>query len=733
MAFNPFRTFQRNQKSCMAGTTLLAIISFLFLGVIIQLLGGRGGGGGTQIETIAECRKFGKITNYELHRLQESQVTLDRFLQQLIRNLMAVDPTDQERMQALHPLDNFIQQMMAQTQTHEQRVNFWLVTQYAQEEGLSPDWNEISSLLTDLTGGYLSDAIYNETLQSIGISHQAIKQLLARHLRWEQSLKRFQLSLEALSPATRWDWYQRLNRSVTIEAAAVPIDSLIDQVGEPTNSQLNALFEKYKAQRYNPESAESGFVMPTELAFQYIVAEPSQQMLDSVTDEEILTFYEENKDSMFRKPIPSLPSIPGMTPSSMPLFPTPGRTDMPAAPMPSDDLPVLPGLPNLPESEGESGEDESVSETSVTSKVATRLVSYQSDEETVATDEGVVAAEASDEPVDLSVLYRPLDEVKDQIRRDLAMQKAVDAFPLIQAEMKKYATVYQDHIGRDKQPPPMPDLTGFVADKGLELVTMPMGDVYAALRTNLARGLQERQKIVQIFQSVPIPFEAETFVGSNAQVLYWVTTEKKEMRPNQLADVKEVVLKRWKEIKARDLVQQKVEDMANTANASEQSLADVFSDCSDVLVVETEPFTWKSYRGVNPYLAVMRRIPPELGEVREKGVAVGDSTIDNQVIVAPGEGFMETVFSLQVGETGVVFNQPQSVAYIVRVTSSSPSTEALWEQFQGAHVMEYIDAGQRDVMVSAFEAWLDEIRRKTGFRWVNKPDVHEWGMYDDGY
>jgi hypothetical protein len=82
---------------------------------------------------------------------------------------------------------------------------------------------------------------------------------------------------------------------------------------------------------------------------------------------------------------------------------------------------------------------------------------------------------------------------------------------------------------------------------------------------------------------------------------------------------------------------------------------------------------------------------------------------------------------------GVVFNQPQSVAYIVRVTSSSPSTEALWEQFQGVHIMEYIDAGQREMLAAAFEAWLDELRRKTGFRWINKPDAQEWGMYDDGY
>jgi hypothetical protein len=157
-----------------------------------------------------------------------------------------------------------------------------------------------------------------------------------------------------------------------------------------------------------------------------------------------------------------------MTQGNLPFIPVPGRSGMPTAPMPNNDLPVLPDVPDVPE-----GEDESTPETSTTSKVTTRLVSYQSDEEAVEAVEGVVPVEASDEPVDLSILYRPLDEVKDQIRNDLAMQKAMDVVPLIQAEMTKYSTVYHEHLGNGKQPPPMPDLTGFVAEQGVKLVTVP--------------------------------------------------------------------------------------------------------------------------------------------------------------------------------------------------------------------------------------------------------------------
>ena len=735
MAFNPFRTFQRNQKGCMAGATLLAIISFLFLGVIIQLLGGRGGPG-AQIETIAESRHFGKFTNYELYRFRESQEVLNRFLSQLIRNLVAVDPNDEERMRALAPLDSFLRQMTMQTRTQEQLVNVWLVTQYAQEEGLAPDWDDVLNLLTDLTGGYLSDAIYNDTLQAIGISHQAVKQLLTRYLLWLQSLDRFGLSVDAISPATRWDWYQRLYRHVTIEAAAVPIDSLIDQVGEPSNSQLNDLFVKYKSLRYNPTSAESGFIMPTELAFQYVIADPSQEMLDSITEEEMQVFYEENKDSMFRKqrPLMDMPQLPGLMPGGM-SFPTLPSMEADGRRQTADgNLIEEEPQDEKPNSEEPNETEESTPEPLETSKVNTRLVSYRADKEG---DGGQQTEEPNEsdesEPVDLSILYHPFDEVKDQIRKELAVKKAMEGFPVVLEEMRNYAAVYNDHFERGKEPPPMPDLTNLAAERGLKLVTVPMGDVYAALQTDLARGLQDRQRIVQMFRSVPMLFEGEIFWGSDGQVLYWVTDQKNEKRPEKLDEVKDVVLKRWKEIEARALALKKAEELANEAKTSGQSLGEVFANRDAVPVVETEPFTWKTY-GMNPMAAVMRGIPPMIGEVREKGVQEGNAEIDNRLIVAPGSEFMESVFSLQVGEIGVAFNQPQSAAYIVRVTSSSPSTETLWEQFQNAHIFLYRAAGQPEVIAEAYEAWLDVIRSKTGFRWVNKPDVRESELYDgEGY
>ena len=741
MAFNPFRTFQRNQKGCMAGVTLLAIISFLFLGVIIQLLGGRGGSG-PQIETFAESRRFGKITSYDLHRLQENQETLRRFLFVLFQKL--ADPTDEEKMRALSPLQMFINQT-ANSQSPEQLINAWLLTQYAQEEGISPDWNDISNLLKELTGGYLSDTVYDDTLSAVGIPHQTVEYLLARHIRQEQVLRRFHGAISAISPLTRWDWYQRLYRQITIEAAAVPVEPFISQVNDPGVGQLNAFFEQHKTIKYNPMLPESGFIMPTELAFQYVVAEPSQQLLDSITEEEMQTFYEENKESLFRKPVKPItdfPQLPGMMPGGAMPFPSPGRGVIPSIPLPTTETPE-PDEPALPEptpetpSESEESMQESTPESSAVPRVLTRFVSYQMDKseavetEAVETEQPTTIESTESEAVDLSILYRPFDEVKNQIRETIAYEKAVAGLSVIQEKMREYAVIYNEHFEQGKSIPPMPDLTDFAAEQGLVLKTVPMGDVYAAMRTELARGLQERRYLVRMFAHIPLLFENETFSGSNGQVLLWVTDMKPEKRPENIGEVREIVLKRWKEVEARTLALKKAEELANEATTSGKPLAEVFAGRSDVPVTETEPFTWKTYGGLHPLTAVMQRQPPVLSEVREREVAVGNADIDNQIIIAPGSDFMETVFALQVGETGVVFNQPKTMAYIVRITSSSPSVDVLWERFQRAHIMEYVYAGQQEMVSSAFDAWLDEIRQKTGFRWVNKPESRVSGQYDE--
>ncbi|MDR1962559.1 MAG: SurA N-terminal domain-containing protein [Planctomycetaceae bacterium] len=823
MAFHPFRSFQRNQKFWLAILGVGTMISFIILPVLMQLFSGSGGGTGPG--EIAYSRRYGRVNEQTLAELNRNREDLGRFYFVLYQQL--ADPGNQEQMMTLRNLEMTAAQY-DQALEQEELVNQWLLAQYAKDQGMSIDKTDITNHLKQLTGNLLTKTVYQKTLESVGMSEQRFEYLINSELLCIRMDETFGISLNVIPPATRWDWFQRLNRQITAEIAAIPVDQFVDKIAAPNNAQLQKFFDNYKDKPFNPTLLDSGFTVPEKMAFQYVEAVPGQKILDSISEEEIKKYYEENKEAQFRKPVqpigtsPSLPSLPGQnlfqpgrlggltpTPGMFPTphlprptvevkspevnteTPLPPQTEpVPAAdekkeepktePIPSTNQEIKPAVEEKPEPpKSEPAKPESVQpepvkpeppksepvqpkpvqpepekkETSAFLSMRTRFVSYQTETETEKSTNPVtepaqqkpeepkaevkpeptqqkpeeLKAEVKpeptqqkvEEPVDLSILYRPFDEVKEQIRLTLATEKVMKSIALIEEKMRDYFQVYNTHLDQEKAAPPMPDLTAFVEEQGLVLKTVPLETVYGALKSEFARGATEREYLFNLFNESPIVFEPKK-VGSG---LLWVTEIQPENKPEKLEEIKETVLKRWKEVEARPLALKRAEELAMEVRSSEKSLAETFLGRSDVPVVETEPFTYKSY-GASMYAAIfaMRGIPPRLGEVCEKGVAAGDSEIGNKWIAAPGVEFLETASSLSIGEVGVVFNQPQTVAYIIRITGSSPSEEVLWEQFQNASMLEYRLAGYPELVAEARNAWLNKIYEESGFKWVRKPE-----------
>jgi ribonuclease E len=819
------------------------MISFIILPVF---MGWYPSSGGTGPAKLASCRRYGNIDEQNVDALMQNREHLGRFYLVLYQQL--AEPNNQERMIALRSLEMAASQY-DQILEPEELVNNWLLTQYAKELGMSIDKTNIINYLTQLTGNLLTNSVYQKTLESVGMTEQRFEYLITMELLSIRMREMFEIGLNVIPPSTRWEWFQRLNRQITAEVAAVPVEQFLDKIAEPTNAQLQKFFDENKEKPFNPTQLESGFTIPDKIAFQYVKAVPDQKMLDSISDEEIKKYYEENKETLFRKPVqpigtsPMFPTLPsqggnlfqsgnlgGFTPSSRP-FPTPQfpAVTPSATPQPTEQVPaetektdtdkkeepktesVTPKAETTPaESEPEKKEPEKTEpsqpepsnpeppkpesstpepstsepekkESSSIVPVKTRFVSYQTETETEKnvnpvsnseqpkteepktesqpeqpkTEEPKVEAKPEDskteepkvesqpeqpkaeepkvetkteqpkpeEPVDLSILYRPLDEVKEQIRLTLATEKVMKSLPLIEEKMRDYFQVYYTHLDQEKEAPPMPDLTAFVAEQGLVLKTVPLDTIFGSIKSEFARGTAEREYLFTLFNEAPIVFEPQKIDSEN--ILLWVTEVQSESKPEKFEEIKEVVLKRWKEIEARPLARKRAEELAVEVRNSRKSLAEAFTSAgrNDVPVTETEPFTYKSY-GASMYAAflAMRGIPPRLGEVCEKGVAVGDSEIDNKWIVAPGVEFMEMASSLAVGETGVVFNQPQTVAYVIRVIGNSPSEDVLWERFQNASIMEYYLAGQPEAIVEARKAWLNKIYEEIGFKWIKKPE-----------
>jgi hypothetical protein len=324
-------------------------------------------------------------------------------------------------------------------------------------------------------------------------------------------------------------------------------------------------------------------------------------------------------------------------------------------------------------------------------------------------------------PVDLSILYKPLPEVEGEIRQILALQKAQNGLQPIEEKMREHFQAYNTNFDKGLPIPAMPDLTKFAEEQGLTLVSVPLGTIFDAIKTELSRKASDRSFLIKAFREGPVEFEP--LKTQDGETLLWITEIVKELKPESVDEVKDIAVKQWKEKTAQPLALEQANLLLAEAKKSGKSLAETFKD-KDVKVAETEPFAWKSYGpGIHPFIGLMQRLPLGIGEVCEKGVAEGNSDIDNKIVFAPGNDFMKVASSLAVGEAGVAFNAPKTVAYVIRITGSTPSDDVLWEQFPTTNPGFYYQAGIQEQQAEAFDAWIKKIQESTGFKWLKKPET----------
>ena len=732
---NPFKWFRKHQTKALAALGVLAMLSFIVVPSLMQLIPS---GGSQANKDIARCREFGPVTEYSLHVLRENRRSLASFYNVLHGNL--VGATGENR-QMLYPLESVINQLSMRSGP-EELVNDWLIARYGQKLGITIGKQTIADFLRQVTAHLISDAALSATMRSVGINAAVLQALISEQMIVDQVRTMFEVSQMSVTPLTRWNWFQRMNRKITAEVAAVPVDLFVTKVADPATRELQKFFEENKSRIFDPSEPESGFMIPNRVAFQYVKAVPSEKTLASISQEEIEKFYGENKITLFKKPITPIeqrPTLPGQgsgslfQPGALP-FPTPlsAPPRRPANVIRLTDDVTEPeekstDEPKPEEKPADESKPEKRDEMSSLTPM-TRLVSFA--EEKPAEDapkpdpEGIApGTDAANAEIDLSILFKPLAEVEDEIRAILAGRKVDEAIPIIESQMRDYFTAFNINFDQAKEAPPMLDLKPLADEYEFEFFSTPLIADHEARRLNFAHGIQEREFLESLFHGAAIPFEPQIVEGDSAKYLFWVTDFTMQEEPENIEKIRDTVLFRWKEVNARPLAMKRAEELLEQAKASEKTLAEAFAGLGDVKVVETEPFTWKSYgESMLAAFFAMRGIPPRLGEVREQGVAVGDSEIDNRLIVAPGERFMETAYGLGVGDIGLAMNQPETVIYIIRVTGSSPSDDVLRDRFQSAPVAEYRLAGLPEQIMEAREAWLQQIQDEVGFKWINKPD-----------
>ncbi|HTN77715.1 MAG TPA: hypothetical protein VL096_20800, partial [Pirellulaceae bacterium] len=155
--------------------------------------------------------------------------------------------------------------------------------------------------------------------------------------------------------------------------------------------------------------------------------------------------------------------------------------------------------------------------------------------------------------------------------------------------------------------------------------------------------------------------------------------------------------KAWTFRAARKLAQAEAEKLAKEATNA-KSLKDTFADRA----TESAMFSWLT-QGFTPF----GMGEPQFSEV--KGVDT------------PGTAFMQRVFTLKVGETGVAPNNPETVYYVIRAIKFAPDEAVIRDMFVGSgpqrvfQAISPIASRERQQME---RNWLSDLEKEYKVTWL---------------
>jgi len=721
-----FDLFRRYQKSLLVFVAIMAMLAFFVLPPFLQM-----GSSTLAGDPLVARWSGGEIRESDLERSVTMRTVLNRFLME-----SAVQAGRDPSRLPLFP------------ESEDAVVRTRLLVEEARNVGIVVTDSAINDFLADWTNDQVRAEQFSQILGGLrlgmlGASETDVFEALRYELTARNMLLLFQTGFSGDPPGWRWDAFRRLEQKAIVEVIPVTCESLADRVDAPSDAVLEPLYEDYKELLPEPSSPNPGFREPHRVAFEYLAADRTafiDRLKGEVTDEEIATYYEENKATRFRAlPESSTPSEPSAEE---------GASEEPASEEPAAEEPAA-EEPAAEEPAAENGEGASLRRQGS----AFRLTSARkaaADEETPAdpqqstneepTDDSPpdvaaevgVSAEAEDastavaeEPVGADESadetgLRPLAEVTEEIRDLIAAEKAeerIDAiFAAVAADLTAYGEDYALWQARGEtgtEPPTPPDFDKIAETQGLSAGRSDLvAPVDAAEEPGIGRsfelvpdpgsrfGIRQRSWLEMMFGESSLTLRPQTsrdMLGN--RFLSWKTQDQPEFVPT-FAAARENVEKAWRIIEARDLAREEAEELAEQANSRGVSLEQLATDRGDIEMTQVGPFAWFDT------VSGMPQLSQPLGAF------------------LPGSDFMQAVFSLPPGETTVAFNEPQTVCYCIRLLSLSPPDSELRAQFLDRRDdMMPLDQVAQQSYAGVFERWIESLEDRYELRWERQPRV----------
>ncbi len=675
----------------------------------------------------------------------------------------------------------------------------------ADEMGITVDDDAVNQFIDQNTAKKLRtkdflDVRKQLTVNGLPMSDDQLFDLLRNQIKAKLALQTLMpyRDQDTVTPETYWTMYNRMNVRQQMAFTPVPVDSFLDQVGEPSDSDIAELFDKYKDKLPNPETGEPGFYQRPKMKLAYVEADYASIESDvaEVSEEDINKYYEDNKKVQFRDLEAELPEDPDeemdlksleqIDKDNAEADKKDGESEGDAQ-KPDDE-----GLKIIEEQAGEANEEKKETVDPEKEKQDGDCGVWQDEEaqagetETVETEEAtppqdppscesslqipslpMVPSPGGDplgdvDPFEKPMKFKPLEEVRDQIKQILVRQKTMEQVNgLIEgavAEMKRLAEARDDLIfdqggeldeeGKkeiaklgtaicrelkqyaDKTPGIVYAETPLATDIALlnreEFPigsAMPPGSQFNRRATNVVGMLMGGGGEVALFEPARAELMAFEFDGTVNQYAYWAIGQVQAHEPKlDEAGLREQIVKAWKRDKARPKAKERAEAIAAMVKADvseDNTMTDILEDVTQtgddtsakLIVTRSLPFTWMKTSSAASPMGMQQEVA-QLSQL--------------EGIEGMGNDFMDYVFNnLKSDEVGVTPNSDKSVFYVVQPLNRFPTdeddVESTRETFLATKHFEFNSPMpglvSREIFGRQNSKWLKRFEAKHGIDW----------------
>jgi hypothetical protein len=756
---SPFHVFRKYQKALMAVACLLAIVAFVFLPIFSDSIGGRGGNPANKV--VVKTSKFGDLKESDIQDLMQEH-----------RKVLAV-LTDLRMMAGEYAA-------MAEQRTkmefgptsEEQMVNQWLIAKHAEQMGMVVSDDAINAFLKRWTRDIVKIAEIEAALKRSGLSELQFMKLLRKEVMTRQWRQMFYASMEGITPAERWDYFNRVKQVATIEAVPVDVASFTKTIEDPTDAELKTFFEENKDRFAYPSSPEPGFREPQRIALQWFKA-TEDQFTSKVTDAEIQERYEKNKklyDDAEKKteelkkeiqakknkqaaPKDAKPEAKKEDAVKKDVKANAKKDEKAGEKKPAEGV-KAPTDPKAPEKK----EEKKTSSAESTSPF--RMVAYLADEKKPAADAKAPAAPATPaapakpaeaakpaapantapttpaKPADAAkpavAAQKPAetqpvpktgmaDATKKRIRREIADEKMYKTFEVLREKMDQYRAAWSKYEAT------MIQQKGRKSDDQKAMPAAPQRPDFEKLAKEFGLATGQSNLFPQ-WESSSVEI-GDSLVSGRVPLASYAFQSMGKFRPEVSMNMKGDFYLFWKVSETKDQipkfsdegVREKVLRSWKMIRARKLALENAQATATKI---NESKKTLKEFYAGNPDVRVILPSPfswMTFGNVPTGSAPNAARISDVTGVEFPGNELMSTVFHLEPGRTGAALNAPKTVAYVIRLQELTPSHTVIWKEFECDDFTTYASVAIEDQR-QILRAWMEELKTSAGLKWERKPD-----------